>query len=83
MSFGLLHLARVMPAYIQRCPEVKVDLVMNDRVVDLLEEGFDIAVRVRTSLPDSSLIARRLAPVRRVLCAAPNYLERYGYPEQP
>lgn len=83
MSFGLLHLARVMPAYIQRCPEVRVDLVMNDRAVDLLEEGFDIAVRVRTSLPDSSLIARRLAPVRRVLCAAPDYLERHGCPERP
>src|SRR3712207_2547014 len=83
MSFGLLHLARVMPAYIQRCPEVRVDLVMNDRAVDLLEEGCDVAVRVRTSLPDSSLIARRLAPVRRVLCAAPEYLERHGHPERP
>jgi DNA-binding transcriptional LysR family regulator len=83
MSFGLLHLARAMPAYIQRYPDVRVDLVMNDRAVDLLEEGVDVAVRVRTSLPDSSLIARRLAPVRRVLCAAPDYLEQYGDPEQP
>ncbi len=83
MSFSLLHLSRALPAYIQRYPDVRVDLVMNDRAVDLLEEGFDIAVRVRTSLPDSSLIARRLAPVRRVLCAAPAYLEQYGCPEQP
>jgi DNA-binding transcriptional LysR family regulator len=83
MSFGLLHLAQAMPAYIQRCPDVRVDLVMNDRAVDLLEEGFDIAVRVRTSLPDSSLIARQLAPVRRVLCAAPDYLGQYGNPQQP
>jgi DNA-binding transcriptional LysR family regulator len=83
MSFGLLHLARAMPAYIQCYPDVRVDLVLNDRAVDLLEEGFDVAIRVRTSLPDSSLIARRLAPVRRVLCAAPDYLERYGCPEQP
>ena len=83
MSFGLLHLARALPAYIQRYPEVRVDLVMNDRAVDLLEEGFDVAVRVRTSLPDSSLISRRLAPIRRVLCAAPTYLERFGEPERP
>jgi DNA-binding transcriptional LysR family regulator len=83
MSFGLLHLAPALPAYMQRCPDVRVDLVMNDRAVDLLEEGFDVAVRVRTSLTDSSLIARRLAPVRRVLCAAPDYLERHGHPELP
>jgi len=83
MSFGLLHLAPALPAYMQRCPEVRVDLVMNDRAVDLVEEGFDVAVRVRTGLPDSSLIARRLAPVRRVVCAAPDYLERYGCPERP
>ncbi len=83
MSFGLLHLAPALPAYMQRCPDVRVDLVMNDRTVDLVEEGFDVAVRVRTGLPDSSLIARRLAPVRRVVCAAPDYLERYGCPERP
>jgi DNA-binding transcriptional LysR family regulator len=83
MSFGLLHLAPALPAYMERCPEVRVDLVMNDRTVDLVEEGFDVAVRGRTSLPDSSLIARRLAPVRRVLCAAPGYLKRHGHLERP
>jgi DNA-binding transcriptional LysR family regulator len=83
MSLGLLRLAPALPAYMQRCPDVRVDLVMNDRAVDLLEEGFDVAVRVRTSLTDSSLIARRLAPVRRVLCAAPDYLERHGHPQRP
>ncbi len=83
MSFGLLHLAPALPAYMQRCPDVRVDLVMNDRTVDLVEEGFDVAVRVRTNLRDSSLIARRLAPVRRVVCAAPDYLERSGCPERP
>jgi len=83
MSFGLLHLAPALPAYMRSCPEVRVDLVMNDRAVDLLEEGFDVAVRVRTSLPDSSLIARRLAPVRRVVCAAPDYLAQHGCPERP
>ncbi len=83
MSFGLLYLASALPAYMQRCPDVRVDLVMNDRTVDLVQEGFDVAVRVRTSLADSSLVARRLAPVRRVLCATPNYLEQHGCPERP
>jgi DNA-binding transcriptional LysR family regulator len=83
MSFGLLHLSPALPTYMHRCPEVRLDLVMNDRAVDLVEEGFDVALRVRTSLPDSSLIARRLAPVQRVLCAAPAYLDQHGYPERP
>ncbi len=55
---------------------------LNDRTVDLIEEGFDLAVRVG-SLPDSSLIARRLAPMRRVVCAAPDYLDRRGRPSHP
>jgi DNA-binding transcriptional LysR family regulator len=83
MSFGLLHIAPALPAYMERCPDVRIDLVMNDRAVDLVEEGFDAAVRVRTSLADSSLIVRRLAPVRRVLCASPGYLERHGHPVGP
>jgi DNA-binding transcriptional LysR family regulator len=83
MSFGLLHLAPALPVYMQRCPDVRVEIVMNDRAVDLVEEGFDVAVRVRTSLADSSLVARRLAPIRRVLCAAPEYLERHRPPERP
>ncbi len=83
MSLGLMHIARAVPAFLERHPAVELDLVMNDRVVDLVEEGFDMALRGRSQLPDSSLVARRLAPLRRVVCAAPRYLERHGTPASP
>jgi len=82
MSFGFLHLAPALPDFLALYPDVSVDLVMNDRFVDLVEEGFDVAVRIG-ALEDSSLIARRLAPVRRVLCASPAYLAARGVPGSP
>ncbi|MGI9384954.1 MAG: LysR family transcriptional regulator [Methyloligellaceae bacterium] len=83
MSFGLLHLAPAIPAYLQRYSEVSVDLVMNDRVVDLVDEGFDVAIRIGSTLADSSMISRRLAPVHRVVCGAPGYFEDRGVPRTP
>jgi len=82
MSFGILHLSPQLPDLLQRCPELTVDLTLNDRLVDLVEEGYDLAVRIGR-LPDSSLIARRLAPSRNLLCAAPAYLEQNGAPARP
>ena len=82
MSFGILHLSPLLPDLLRRCPELTVDLTLNDRLVDLVEEGYDLAIRIGR-LPDSSLIARRLAPSRAVLCAAPAYLEAQGAPAQP
>ena len=63
-------------------PEIEFDLDFNDRQVDLLAEGFDLAIRI-ANLPDSSLIARRLAPIQTVMCASPAYLERMGKPQSP
>ena len=63
-------------------PEVTVELTLSDRIVDLIEEGYDLAVRI-ARLADSSLIARRLAPCRMVVCASPAYLERQGRPQRP
>lgn len=83
MSFGLLHLMPLVPAFMRGHPEVKLDLVLNDRAVDLIEEGFDVALRIRTSLADSSLVAKRLGPVTRVLCASPDYVAGHGAPERP
>ncbi|WP_395675419.1 LysR family transcriptional regulator [Inquilinus sp.] len=82
MSFGVLHVAPALAAYLERYPEVSVDLTLNDRVVDLLEDGYDLAIRIGR-LADSSLIARRLAPCRILLCAAPSYLAAHGTPEHP
>ena len=70
----------VLPAFMKDYPELAVELDLNDRVVDLVEEGYDLAVRI-LRLRDSSLVARRLAPSRNILCAAPDYLARHGVPQ--
>lgn len=80
MTFGTMHLAAAIPDFMALNPQVRVDLVLNDRLVDLIEEGFDVAVRIG-QLADSSLVARKLAPGRRVLVAAPGYLDRRGRPQ--
>ncbi|MBB4517481.1 DNA-binding transcriptional LysR family regulator [Paraburkholderia fungorum] len=82
LSFGMLHLAPAIAHFTARYPEVSVELTLTDRVVDLIEEGFDLAVRAEP-LPDSSLVARRLAPCRSVVCAAPSYLTGRGVPRSP
>ncbi|MXS81829.1 LysR family transcriptional regulator [Nitrosomonas oligotropha] len=82
LSFGLMHLGPAINEFLQTHPEIEFDLDFNDRQVDLLADGFDLAIRI-ASLPDSSLIARRLAPIQAVMCASPAYLEHMGEPESP
>lgn len=82
MSFGQLHLARAIAEYQHEQPEVEVDLTLNDRVVDIVSEGFDLAIRIGR-LADSSLVARQLAPVRLVVCGSPEYFEQRGIPATP
>jgi DNA-binding transcriptional LysR family regulator len=82
MVFGALHLAPVVADYMRAFPEVNVELTLNDRIVDLVDEGYDVAVRIGR-LEDSSMIARRLAPCRFVVVAAPEYLARRGVPRVP
>jgi DNA-binding transcriptional LysR family regulator len=82
VSFGALHLAASIAEYMALCPDVTVELTLNDRMVDVVEEGFDLAIRIGR-LADSSLIARRLAPCRMVACAAPAYLAQHGAPQIP
>lgn len=82
VSFGVRHIAPALPDFLAMCPELEVDLSLNDRLVDLVEEGYDVAIRIG-ALGDSSLVARRLAPLRRLLVAAPAYLARAGRPGHP
>jgi DNA-binding transcriptional LysR family regulator len=82
MSFGLQHLGAFLAKYQQKYPKVNIDISLHDRQVDLLEEGYDLALRIAT-LKDSSLIVRRLAPCHIVMCASPAYLQCYGEPKTP
>lgn len=79
LSFGLRELTGLMPDYLRQNPQVTLDLDLNDRLVDIMNEGFDMAVRIGR-LKDSSLKARRLAPCNLLLCAAPSYLAEFGVP---
>ena len=81
-SFGRMHLIPALKDFLHQYPDLQVDMQLSDRMVDLVEGGFDIAIR-DARLNDSSLIARKLAKVRRIVCASPEYLARYGMPETP
>ncbi|MGZ8289748.1 MAG: LysR family transcriptional regulator [Telluria sp.] len=82
VTFGVLHLAPLWGEFLARYPKVALDVSLSDRTVDLVEDGFDVAIRI-SSAPQQSLIARRLALTRLVVCASPAYLERRGTPVHP
>lgn len=81
VSFALKHMAKLITDFQARYPSVTVDLQLSDRKVDIVEEGFDIALRIG-QLKSSSLIAKKIAPIRVVLCASPDYLKIHGTPER-
>lgn len=83
MSFGTLHLSRVIAEYMALYPDVHVELGLNDRFVDPIEEGFDVTLRVGAPQATTSLVTRELVSARRVLCASPDYLHRWGEPSKP
>jgi DNA-binding transcriptional LysR family regulator len=82
MTFGVKVVAPLLPAFLAQYPDVAIDLHLSDAMVDLIGEGFDAGLRI-ASLPDSSLIARRLCAMPRYTVAAPAYLEQYGRPTHP
>ncbi len=79
MDFGRLHLAEPVADFAASQPQLRIEVELGDRFVDILEEGLDVVVRIG-ELADSSLVSRRLAPCRRVICASPAYLDRHGRP---
>lgn len=79
-SFGRMHVAPHLKPFMEAHPDLAIHLVLSDEFTDIVGGGFDLAIRI-AELNDSSLVARRLAPVRRVLCAAPSYLAAHGTPE--
>ena len=82
VMFGQLHVAPAVTRFVQRHREVRVELVLLDRVVNLLDEGFDVGIRIGP-LEDSSLVARHIGAVRRLVVASPGYLRRHGVPKHP
>ena len=82
MSFGIMHIAPGLAEFMRQYPDVTVDMNLNDRIVDVIDEGYDVSIRI-AELPDSSLVARRLAPCRHAIVAAPEYLEARGTPRTP
>lgn len=82
VTFGLLHLAPLWPAFMTQHPKVQLDVTLSDRLVDLVDEGYDLAVRI-ARLQASSLVSRQLTSTRLILCASPEYLGRHGTPAHP
>lgn len=82
LSFGILHLAPLWPEFIRRYPELELDIALIDRVVDIVEEGYDLAIRISRA-GSTNHAARKLASSHNVLCAAPAYLKRCGTPKTP
>lgn len=83
VSFATNYLARSLPDYARRHPQVRLDLTLSDRVVDLVEEGYDVAIRITRAQENSALVARQFASARSIVCAAPSYLQQHGTPTTP
>lgn len=82
MVFGRLHIAPLIPEFLRRYPKIQLQMQMDDKTTDLIAGGFDLAIRIG-ELPDSSLIARKIAPCLSVICASPEYLARHAAPQTP
>jgi len=82
LSFGLSHLSKAIDLFIKKNPKLVININFSDRQVDLIEEGLDLAFRIG-DLKDSSLIARKISPIKIILCASPEYLKQYGTPKIP
>ncbi|WP_321394836.1 LysR family transcriptional regulator [Emcibacter sp.] len=83
LSFGIKYLGPAMSGYLDKYPQVSLNVSFSNRFVDIAAEGYDLAIRVASTLPDSNLMARQICASRRIACASPGYLARHGIPETP
>ncbi|MGK2286987.1 LysR family transcriptional regulator [Pedomonas sp. V897] len=83
VTFSVMNLGWPLSDFMEQYPEVSLELTLNDRVVDIVEEGFDLAIRISRRLKDSNLIAVKLGSARTITCASPEYLKRHGEPRHP
>lgn len=82
LSYGIHELARLLPDFMQRYPDLRLDIDLSDRVVDLANDGIDVAIRISQALT-SQVVARKIMPIEMILCASPDYLTRKGTPKSP
>lgn len=82
-SFGQTVIAPILPGFLDTYPDLRLTLSMDDRVVDMVEGGFDLSIRIRPAMPDSALLARKIGTIRQRIFAAPAYLDRAGLPQAP
>jgi len=82
-SFGQMVIAPFLPEFLEKYPDLKLTLSLDDRVVDMVEGGFDVSIRIRAAMPDSALVARRIGTARQRIFASPSYLQHAGTPVEP
>ncbi len=80
LSFGLCHLSKAIDIFLKQHPTISINIDFSDRQIDLIEEGLDLAFRITRELNDSTLIAHRIAPIKMMICASPDYIKKYGEP---
>ncbi len=83
VAFAKVHILPILPEFLERNPDLRLHLELTDRSIDLAEESIDIAIRFSEQIHDPAVVARKLARNRRVICASPAYLERFGTPQTP
>ncbi|MEQ9693097.1 LysR family transcriptional regulator [Shimia sp. SDUM112013] len=82
-SFGQMVIVPFLPEFLETYPDLRLTLSMDDRVVDMVEGGFDLSIRIRSAMPDSALVARKVGTIRQRIFAAPSYAARHGMPQSP
>lgn len=83
VMFGQLFIAPLLPRFVERYPDVRIDVTSSDGFVDVVGDGYDVAIRGASGMPDSTMIARKIMETPTIVCASPAYIEKYGAPQHP